>query len=151
MCLTVRVLLGAVFEGVVWHDFSRGGNASLVSTVSSTIIQRIVRKCSNGALHASVYQRSTHSQFTYALDKLVIQLLVSFSLLGIGSNTYSATVARVEGGLSTPTRVYTIPKCRESRIWTSWFLTLYAYYELRFLFFLCFANNSRRRTSSANS
>jgi len=149
MCLTVRVLLGAVFEGVVWHDFSRGGNASLVSTVSSTIIQRIVRKCSNGALHASVYQRSTHSQFTYALDKLVIQLLVSFSLLGIGSNTYSATVARVEGGLSTPTRVYTIPKCRESRIWASWFLTLYAYYELRFL--LCFANHSRRRTSSASS
>jgi hypothetical protein len=23
MCLTVRVLLSAVFEGVVWHDISR--------------------------------------------------------------------------------------------------------------------------------
>jgi hypothetical protein len=150
MCLIVRVLLSAVFEGVVSHDISRDANASLVSTVSSTIIQRIVRKCSNGALLALVYQRLTHSQITYALYKLVTQLLVSCSLLGIGSNTYSATVARVQGGLSTPTRVYTIPKCRESRIWASWFLTLYAYYELRF-FFLCFDNNSRRRTSSANS
>lgn len=61
MCLIVRVLLSAVFEGVVWHDIPRDGNASLVSTGSSTIIQRIVRRCSNGALHASVYQRLTHS------------------------------------------------------------------------------------------
>jgi hypothetical protein len=150
MYLIVRVLLSAVSEGVVWHDISRDDNASLVSTISSTIIQRMVRKCSNGALLASVYQRLIHSQITYTLDKLVTQLLVSFALLGIGSNTYSATVARVEGGLSTPTRVYTIPKCRESRIRASWFLTLYTYYELRF-FFLCLTDNSRRRTSSANS
>jgi hypothetical protein len=71
-------LLSAVFEGVVSHDISRDANASLVSTVSSTIIQRVVRKCSNGALHASVYQRLTNSQITYALDKLVTAVSLFF-------------------------------------------------------------------------